>query len=106
MKDMCIYYRFECDVAGSNDFILRERLSYGPSKNCFKTKEEARFHFDNAKKIALKKYENILEGLKKIKESLGDFSYEYYILGDTYGIYDEGMYISFEVNGYDFEFRQ
>lgn len=100
------FYRFENDSEDSNNFILKEKLLYGANRNCFLSKEEAKAHFDEANKIALKKYENILEGLNILKESVGDFSYDYFMRGDTHGIYSDGMYIQFEVNGYNFQFPQ
>lgn len=100
------YYRFENESEGSNNFILKEKFLYGANKNCFTSKEEAETHFKEAYKIALEKYENIVNGINKLKESLGDFSYDYFMCGDTYGIDSDGMYIEFEVNGYNFMFPQ
>jgi len=100
------YYKYEHKSEDSSDFILKEKLLYGANRNCFTSKEEAKTHFDEANKIALVKYENIMDGINKLKESLGDFSYEYFMCGDTHGIYADGMYIQFEVNGYDFNFPQ
>jgi hypothetical protein len=101
-----IYYRFENKSEGSNNFVLKEKLLYGANRNCFKTKEEAKTHFEEANKIAQEKYEKIMDGIHKLKESLGDFSYDYFVRGDTHGIDADGMYITFEVNGYEFEFPQ
>ena len=67
-------------------------MLYGANKNCFISKEEAKTHFEEANKIALEKYENIIDGINKLKESLGDFSYDYFMCGDTYGIYSDGIY--------------
>ncbi|MDF2879543.1 MAG: hypothetical protein K0R54_100 [Clostridiaceae bacterium] len=100
------YYRFENESEDSNNFILKEKLLYGANRNCFISKEEAKTHFEDANKIALEKYKNIMNGINKLKESLGDFSYDYFMCGDTYGIESDGMYIHFEVNGYDFQFPQ
>lgn len=53
------------------------------------------------------KYNQLLKAFAKIKEDMDlDFSFDYYMEGDTYGIYDEGCYISFLVNGYEFKFSQ
>ena len=41
-----------------------------------------------------------------LKQELGDFEYDFFMCGDTFGIYDCGKYISFEVNGYNFKFSQ
>jgi hypothetical protein len=68
--------------------------------------EEADAHFNNALALAQKKYEKIMNGINKLKESLGEFSYDYFMEGDTYGIYDDGLFITFEVNGYVFKFPQ
>lgn len=101
-----IYYRFENESEDSNNFIIKEKLLYGANRNCFTSKEEAKTHFEEANKIALEKYENIMNGINKLRESLGDFSYDYFMCGDTHGIYSDGLYIRFEVNGYDFQFPQ
>lgn len=98
------YYRYENQSEGSNNFILKEKLLYGANRNCFVLKEESKTHFEEAYKIALVKYENIMNSINKLKELLGDFSYDYFMCGDTYGIYSDGMYIQFEVNGYNFKF--
>lgn len=100
------YYRYENESDGSNEFVLKERMLYSGYRNCFLTKEEAKEHFDEAYKIALDKYEKIMEGIRELRNTLGYFSYDYYINGDTYGIYSEGMYLEFEVNGYNFKFLQ
>lgn len=101
-----IYYRFENSSMGDNNFVVKEKMLYGAGKNCFTSKDEATAHFEEAYKIALEKYENIIDGIIKLKELLGDFSYDYFMDGDTHGIYSDGMYIRFEVNGYDFQFSQ
>lgn len=98
------YYRYENE--NDNNFILKEKLLYGANRNCFISKEEAKTHFEKANKIALVKYENIMNGINELKELLGDFSYDYFMCGDTHGIYSDGMYIQFEVNGYEFKFPQ
>lgn len=105
-KEKLLFYRYENDAIGKNDFSIKKRTFYAVNKNCFLTKEEATTHFEESYKIALGKYEKIIEGIEKLKESLGDFSYDYFLLGDTYGIYDDGLYIEINVNGYDFEFPQ
>lgn len=99
------YYRFEQESPDTN-FVLKEKLLYGAGVNCFLTRDEAWVHFEEANKIAQKKYESIMEGIDNLKNSLGNFSYEYFMHGDTYGIYEDGLYIQFEVNGYDFMFLQ
>lgn len=47
-----------------------------------------------------------MNGLNLLNNTVGEFSYNYFVHGDTYGIVSEGLYISFEVNGYDFRFLQ
>lgn len=100
------YYRFENQSEDSNNFILKEKLLYGANKNCFKTKEEAIIHFEQAEKTALDKYEKIIIGINKLKEELGNFSYEC----DVWALDDSGlettMYIEFNVDGYNFRFNQ
>lgn len=99
-----LFYRYENESVDSNDFKLQEKLLYNAGRNCFILKEEADVHFTESHEIALKKYENIMNGIGKLKELLGYFRYDYFVLGDTYGIEQEGMYIEFEVNGYWFKF--
>lgn len=105
-NEKILFYRYENDTIGKNEFSIKERMFYAANKNCFLTKEEATAHFEESHKIALDRYEKVLWGIKKLKESLWDFSYNYFFLGDTYGIYDDGLYIEINVNGYDFQFPQ
>jgi len=44
--------------------------------------------------------------MEKLKESIGGFSYNFFYLGDSYGIDDEGLYIEIPVNDYRFQFPQ
>ena len=81
-------------------------MMYTAGVNCFLTKKEAVTHFKTANKIASKKYKKIMNGLNLLNNTVGEFSYNYFVHGDTYGIVSEGLYISFEVNGYDFRFLQ
>mgnify|MGYP001003740391 FL=1 len=103
-KEKLLFYRYENDAIGKNEFSIKEKKTF--DKNWFLTKEEATAHFEEAYKIALDRYEKIIEGIEKLKETLGDFSYEYFLLGDTNGIYDDGLFIEIVVNGYEFEFPQ
>lgn len=98
------YYR--CVPTKQRTCIIQELLLNRAYRNCFLSKEEAVSHFEMAEKIALEKYNNILDGMNKLKESLGNFYFDYYMEGDAYGIYESGLYIAFEVNGYSFEFLQ
>ncbi|MBE7728070.1 MAG: hypothetical protein E7244_27885 [Enterocloster citroniae] len=98
------YYRYEPDDYGT--FIIKEHILYGPKRNCFLTKEEATNHFENAQRVALNKYKKIMSGINRLKEEVGDFSYDC----DVYVHDDSGleikMYIEINVNGYDFRFNQ
>lgn len=105
-KERTLFYRYENKSTGKNNFAITEKMLYGANRNCFLTKEEATAHFEGSYKIALDRYEKIIEGIQKLKESLGDFSYNYFFHGDTYGIYEDGLYIEISVNGYDFQFSQ
>lgn len=98
------YFRYEPNDNGS--FILKERMFYGANRNCFLTKEEATNHFEKAEKVALEKYEKIMNGINKLKEEVGDFSYDCDVhVHDDSGLYTI-MYIEFNVDGYDFRFNQ
>ncbi|WP_373262097.1 hypothetical protein [Hungatella hathewayi] len=98
------YYRYEPDDYGT--FRIKERYFYGPNKNCFFTKNEATIHFKNAEKIAIDKYEKIMNGISKLKEKVGDFSYDCDVhVDDDSGLYTT-VYIEFNVDGYDFRFNQ
>lgn len=98
------YYR--CVPTKQRSYIIEELLLNGAHRNCFLSKEEAVRHFEMAEKIAIEKYNSIIDGINKLKESLGNFYFDYYMEGDTYGIYESGLFIAFEVNGYLFEFLQ
>lgn len=104
--DKKLFYRYENKSTGRNNFKIAEKLLYGAHKNCFLSQEDATAHFEESYNIALNRYEKILEGMEKLKESIGDFSYEYFFHGDTHGIYEDGLYIGIRVNDYDFQFPQ
>ena len=106
MKEKELYYRYEHKTENSDTFVLKEKMLYGAGLNCFKNKEDATKHFKNAEEIAQEKYSKIMDGIEKLKDLVGDFSYNYFMSGDTYGIEEDGLYISFEVNGYNFTFSQ
>jgi hypothetical protein len=101
-----LFYKYENKSDGKNNFVMKEKALHYANRNCFNSPEEATKHYKNAYKIALKKYNNIMDGLRKLKEINGDFSFEYFMNGDTHGIYEDGLYISIEVDGYNFEFEQ
>lgn len=105
-REKVLFYRYENKSTGENNFVITERMLYSANRNCFLTKEEANTHFEESYKTALGRYEKIVDGMKKLKESLGDFSYSYFFHGDTHGIYEDGLYIEISVNGYDFQFSQ
>lgn len=92
-----MYYRYENESINSNIFVLKEKLLYSAGKNCFISKKEAKVHFKKANEAALIKYKKIMNGIGQLKESLGGFRYDYFMIGDTYGIESEGMYIELEV---------
>lgn len=97
------YYRYEPNDRGI--FRLKEKMLFGAKRNCFLTKEEATAHFVHAEKIAVDKYEKIILGINKLKEEVGNFSYDcdVKVLDDS-GL-ETTMYIEFNVDGYDFRFN-
>lgn len=99
-----LYYRAISEINGKFH-IIKEELR-GKGKNCFLTEEEAVRHFTNAKMIALEKHEKITEGLRKLKEELGDFSFdcEIEVLDDS-GL-EITMTLEFDIEGYNFRFEQ
>jgi len=99
-----IYYTYQNQQDGVNDFILKEVNRYWT--NCFATKEEATEHFNVSKKIAEDRYNKVVEGIRKLRDEIGHFDYDYFVNGDDQGIEQEGLYINIKVNGYDFEFLQ
>lgn len=105
-REKVLFYRYENKTIGKNNFAIAEKMLYAANRNCFLTKEDATAHFEESYKIALDRYEKIIDGMKKLKESLGDFSYSYFFDGDTQVIYEDGLYIEINVNGYDFQFPQ
>lgn len=99
-----LYYRVIPEINGKFH-VIKEKLR-GKGKNCFLTEEEAVRHFTNAKMIALEKNEKITEGLRKLKEELGDFYFDCEIeVDDDSGLYFE-MCLQFDVEGYTFIFSQ
>lgn len=105
-KEKKKFYHYVNQSSGKNNFECKEIMLYAAWVNCFPTKEKATAHFEEAYKIALEKYKQIKEGIQKIKDTVGNFSYTYFMEGDTHGIDDEGMYILITVNDYDFEFTE
>lgn len=105
-REKTLFYKYENKATGRNKFTIAEKMLYGANINCFTTKEAATSHFEKSYKVALDRYEKIIDGMQKLKESLGDFSYDYFFHGDTHGIYEDGLYIEISVNDYDFQFSQ
>lgn len=105
-REKKLFYRYENKATGKNNFAITEKMLYAAHKNCFPTKEEATAHFEESYKIALDRYEKLKVELEKLKKSIGDFSYKYFVHGDTYGIDEEGLYIEINVSGYTFQFPQ
>lgn len=98
------YYRYEPNDNGS--FSIKEKMLFGANRNCFLTKEEATVHFKHAEKVALEKYERIIIGINKLKEEVGDFSYNCLVeVLDDSGL-ETAVCIEFNVDGYDFRFNQ
>lgn len=104
-RELKRYYR-AIPLYGSN-YKIEELNLYGRNQNCFLSREEAEDDFLKSQEIALSKYSQILDGLETLREKLCvDFHFDYYMEGDTHGIYEEGGYIAFTINGYNFKFLQ
>ena len=98
------YYR--CEPKDDGLYRIKELNLYGAGKNCFLTKEEAVKHYEKAEKKASKKYEKIMEGLQKLKNSVGNFSYDCEATAyDDTGL-ETQMYIEFYIDGYNFRYNQ
>lgn len=104
MRELEKYYRAE--PMYNTRYEIKELMRLGRSTNCFSTREEAEADFLKAQQIALSKYNQVLEGLDALRERLVAFHFDYYMKGDTYGIYEDGSYIGFTVNNYEFKFLQ
>lgn len=98
-----LYYRAEPDINAQYTIIEREKYSQG---NWFLTKAEAKADYVKAYEIAKSKYSQLMEAFSKIKKEIVDFDIDYYMRGDTYGIYESGSYIHIAINGYNFMFLQ
>lgn len=86
-------------------FVSKKKCFLEQKEIAFLTKEEATAHFVHAEKIAVDKYEKIILGINKLKEEVGNFSYDcdVKVLDDS-GL-ETTMYIEFNVDGYDFRFN-
>ena len=105
MLEVKKYYR-AVPLFGS-DYKIEEINAYGTPHNGFLSKKEAKADFLKAQKLAVSQYNQILKGLKSLRKKLDvDFRFDYFVEGDTYGIYEDGSYIGFPINGYDFKFLQ
>lgn len=69
----------------------------------FLTKQEAIKHFNDSKKEAEEKFNIIVKSIRALEKEL-DFQLSYYLYGDTYGIYEDGMNVIFKHNGYELSF--
>ena len=97
---------YKCEPINNGSYRIIEKMLFNAGKNFFELKEDAINHFVNAERIAFDKYNKILIGISKLKEELGEFSYdcEATALDDT-GL-ETTMYIEFYVDGYCFKFNQ
>lgn len=98
-----LYYRI--DPKFNDNYVVIKRELYRKGINYFSTEEEAVKHYKKAYKIAIEKHSQIMEAIAEIKENIIDFKFDYYMEGDTFGIYEDGSYIGITVNGYDFKFK-
>lgn len=106
MRELKKYYMYEHKDNYSDKFVIVERMLYSRRYNCFDTPEEATKHFKESEKIALEKYNKIMDGIQSLKESMGDFSIEAWANADDDTGLDYGAMIEIIVNGYDFTFKQ
>ena len=60
--------------------------------------------YKKAYQVAADKHSQIMNAIEKIKEEIIDFRFDYYMEGDTYGIYEDGSYIGITVERYEFKF--
>lgn len=105
MNELKTYYRYEHKNEYSDIFVLKEIKSRGRQYNCFDTKEEAKKHFEEARRVANEKYNKIMDEIEEVKEKYGHFS----INGWAYANDDSGLEyggcIEINVSGYEFSFR-
>lgn len=106
MKELKRYYVYEHKNNYSDKFVLNTINSKYRYKNYFDTPEEATKHFKESEKIALEKYNKIVDGIQSLKESIGDFSIEAWANSDDDTGLDYGTMIEISVNGYSFTFSQ
>lgn len=97
-----LYYKVEPKF--DDDYKVVKKELYGKGVNCFSTEEEAVRHYKKAYQVAADKHSQIMNAIEKIKEEIIDFRFEYYMEGDTYGIYEDGSYIGITVERYEFKF--
>lgn len=97
-----LYYRVEPKF--NNDYNVVKKELYRKGINCFLTENEAVNHYKKAYKIAEDKQIQIMNAIEKIKKEIIDFRFDYYMEGDTFGIYEDGAYLSINVEGYKFKF--
>ena len=92
------YYRVEPKF--DNDYKVVKKELYNKGINCFLTEEDAVRHYKKAYQVAADKHSQIMNAIEKIN----DFRFDYYMEGDTYGIYEDGSYIGITVERYEFKF--
>lgn len=96
------YYRYEQDSdLGAS---LQKDLSTYKKNGYFSTKETAMEDYQNAYNAAMPILENAAQKLKELQSSLGVYV-SFNIDGDTYGTYNEYMYVGCKVDGYYFKMR-
>lgn len=97
-----VYYKIEPKF--NNDYKIVKKEAYNKGFNCFLTEKEAIKDYKKAYKKAKNKYNQIIKEINKIKNNIVYFNIDYYIKGDMYGVYDDGLYIKINIDGYDFKF--
>lgn len=70
----------------------------------FRTELEARNAINEVMPKALRHYEDCLKAYRELTTKMG-FSVGYNYDGDTHGIYNEYEYISFKLDGFNFQFE-
>lgn len=81
--------------------IIQQRKFWKKPEDWFNTEEEATSRFLEVQSIAKKRAVEIEKDLDSLKKRLG-FDIGYTMEGDTYGIHEDYLYISIQVDGYEF----
>ena len=83
-------------------FVRSDKVDeWGKGKHL--TKESARAEIEKVLPKAREKFEACRAAHQKLQSEMG-FNWGYNYDGDTHGIYDEYEYISFKMDGFDFQF--